>query len=202
VVTITVEEDRDRASLTYHGRTQEALVGEGFIAEDGEVVEWFERAEDVTEFVRIPRATPIEIVTPGGSVRSFGIGRPASGDGYWIMINDSPPPRDILASEELGPVRYVIEVLVERADGTWSDVYFGIELFAPEGKEAVVVPNIVGLQQGEATQLLHDVGLAVEVEKISSARPEGEVWRSQPPPGSVVFPDIVVTLQVSTGPEG
>lgn len=200
VLTISVEDDT--ASLTFGGHAQKAIHGDGYIAEDGEVVQWFERAPDVTDYVRVPRGAQVEVVTPGGSVRSFAIGRPLETDGYWIMIDSGSPAADVLASEELGPVRYVIEVLVEREDGTWSDAYFGIELFAPVGGGAVTVPNVVGLSQQEAEEILREAGLSVEVKEVSLGLPAGEVWRSQPPPGSVVFPDVVVTLQTSSGTEG
>jgi hypothetical protein len=194
---ITIKIDDEGAFLEYGNERQMALLGGGYQSETGQLVEWFERAAEVTRFLRVPRGARIEVDTSGGAVFTFAIGRPGSGDGYWIMTDDSEPPYDILRSDNLGPVQYVIELLVQRPDGSWVDAYFGIELFATDVEGSAVVPDVMGLSREEAERLIAESGLGVKVETITSGLPESEVFRVRPVPGAVVFPDTVVTIHVS-----
>lgn len=118
------------------------------------------------------------------------------------MLDSSPPKRDLLESDLLGPLAYAVEVLVRHPDGSWFDGYFGIELFDPGGVGESVVPDVVGLRYEEAERLVRETGLPVEVRLISAALPEGEVIRTDPYAGWIVFPDTVVRIQVSSGAEG
>ncbi|UVJ39194.1 PASTA domain-containing protein [Arthrobacter sp. CJ23] len=69
-----------------------------------------------------------------------------------------------------------------------------LEVSAPD---TVLVPNVVGLRQEEASQVLQNLGLAVDIEIVSSFERPGTVILQTPPQGSRVAPGTRVTLQIA-----
>ncbi|MDQ3981069.1 MAG: Stk1 family PASTA domain-containing Ser/Thr kinase, partial [Actinomycetota bacterium] len=68
------------------------------------------------------------------------------------------------------------------------------------GGPEVRVPNVVKLDEDQATEELEDRGFEVEVEEGASKRPEGQVFRQDPEAGERVEEGSTVTILVSTGP--
>jgi beta-lactam-binding protein with PASTA domain len=64
----------------------------------------------------------------------------------------------------------------------------------------VTVPNVVGMTQGQAEQVLASAGFTVRI--VSEGSPSGQhvpaglVWSQNPPAGSVVAKGTIVTLDV------
>ena len=73
---------------------------------------------------------------------------------------------------------------------------------APEAPELVTVPNVVGLDRNEASDLLQESNLGIAFrEEPSTEVAEGLVIRSDPTADSEVDPGTRVTLFISAGPE-
>jgi len=65
----------------------------------------------------------------------------------------------------------------------------------------VGVPNVIGLSEVQARQVLEEFGLVVEVEyERTDEFPQGTVTGQAPPPGEPVAPGDVVGLSVARGP--
>ncbi|MBE3002368.1 PASTA domain-containing protein [Nocardiopsis sp. HNM0947] len=68
--------------------------------------------------------------------------------------------------------------------------------------EGVIVPELVGMGQGEAGEQLDGLDLVTEtVQDHHETAPEGEVIGQTPEPGSILPEEGTVTLTVSAGPE-
>lgn len=68
--------------------------------------------------------------------------------------------------------------------------------------EGVIVPNLIGMGQTEASEALQGLGLTVSVvEAPSDTVAEGEVSGQDPEPGAILPEEGPVTITVSTGPE-
>ena len=66
--------------------------------------------------------------------------------------------------------------------------------------ELVRVPDVVGMEEAEATDILQDAGFAVEsVEEPHRRRPEGEVFRQEPEARERLETGETVTIYVSSG---
>ncbi|MFJ5958025.1 PASTA domain-containing protein [Paenarthrobacter sp. NPDC092416] len=69
-----------------------------------------------------------------------------------------------------------------------------IEISAPD---TVTVPNVVGLQQQEATQRLERAGLTVSINIVSSSAPAGTVLVQNPAEGTQVPPGTNVNIHIA-----
>jgi beta-lactam-binding protein with PASTA domain len=71
-----------------------------------------------------------------------------------------------------------------------------------DGREAqaIVVPDVLGLEANEARQRVRAAGLEPEVERAPSGEPRGIVFDQQPAAGTGVAPRSAVVLAVSEGP--
>lgn len=67
--------------------------------------------------------------------------------------------------------------------------------------QKVAVPDLVGLDAGEARRRLRSLGLGVDVVRVTSAQPSGTVLRQSPRAGVRVAEQDRVGLTVSSGPE-
>jgi beta-lactam-binding protein with PASTA domain len=74
-----------------------------------------------------------------------------------------------------------------------------VKLTVSNGKEPVVVPQVVGQTQGSAVNALTAVGLKPVLHNVGSAKPVGIVVAQNPPAGKEVDKGSKVTLNVSTG---
>jgi serine/threonine-protein kinase len=76
-----------------------------------------------------------------------------------------------------------------------------VNLVVSTGPEVVIVPNVVGASQLEATNELLDLGLRPRVnEEFSDTAPAGEVIRTDPPAGTEAVVGDTVLVVVSDGP--
>jgi serine/threonine-protein kinase len=78
--------------------------------------------------------------------------------------------------------------------------FFALRDDGDEERQRVLVPNVVGLREQEARAVLEERGLAVEVTREASDRPEAVVFDQDPAAGSRVERGAGVSLRVSTGP--
>jgi serine/threonine-protein kinase len=77
-----------------------------------------------------------------------------------------------------------------------------VDLVVSSGPEIVVLPDVTGSSERDATAELNDLGLRVSVnEEFSDDVPEGDVIRTDPEPGIVVRSGDVILLVISLGPE-
>jgi beta-lactam-binding protein with PASTA domain len=74
-----------------------------------------------------------------------------------------------------------------------------VTLSVSSGARPVVVPRVVGQEQGAAVSTLTKVGLKPVLENVSSAQPAGTVVAQNPPAGKEVDKGSQVKLNVSTG---
>jgi beta-lactam-binding protein with PASTA domain len=77
-----------------------------------------------------------------------------------------------------------------------------VTLTVSNGVKPVVVPSVVGKQQGAAVDTLTGLGLEADLNNVSSARPAGTVVAQKPAGGQEVAKGSTVTLNVSTGSGG
>jgi serine/threonine-protein kinase len=74
-----------------------------------------------------------------------------------------------------------------------------VTVFVSSGAKQLAVPDVVGLEQGEAKQQLSDRGFNVVVEQKSSDQPTGQVVSQSPSGGQQVNEGSTVTIFVSNG---
>jgi len=67
------------------------------------------------------------------------------------------------------------------------------------GQNLVETPKVIGYQATEAERKLNEAGLSSRVEEIWSLEPPGAVLSQEPEGNSLLSPQSVVTLQVSSG---
>lgn len=98
------------------------------------------------------------------------------------------------------PVNQVISQ--DPASGT-AEFGSPVDLVVSSGPQPVIVPNVVGQTQAQATTLLTGAGLTVGTvtEAFSDTAPEGQVISQTPTAGAQVAPSTAVALVVSKGPE-
>ncbi len=104
-----------------------------------------------------------------------------------------------LDSNEIVPVDVVIDQ--QPIAGTRIEVGSQVRLRVSDGPAGIDVPDLSGLQGGEAVKLLQTVGLVGAVEDVydEAVRP-GEVVNSSPATGERAAPGSTVTVRVSQGP--
>lgn len=77
-----------------------------------------------------------------------------------------------------------------------------VDLVVSSGPETVVLPDVVGETERDATAILNDLGLRVTVNtEFDDEVPEGEVIRTDPEAGEELISGDTVLLVVSDGPE-
>jgi serine/threonine-protein kinase len=77
-----------------------------------------------------------------------------------------------------------------------------VNVFVSAGPAPVNVPNVIGKDQVEATQILNDAGLKVQkTNQASSSVPAGSVVGTDPAAGAQAPRGSTVTMFVSTGPD-
>jgi beta-lactam-binding protein with PASTA domain len=93
-------------------------------------------------------------------------------------------------------------VIEQRPDpGIDLEVGKRVTVVVSRGKQPVQVPGVTGLSQGEATAILGQSGLDVQVtEEFSGEVPKGNVISQAPPADQTVPADSAVTIVVSKGP--
>jgi beta-lactam-binding protein with PASTA domain len=74
-----------------------------------------------------------------------------------------------------------------------------VTLTVSNGQKPVVVPRVVGQEQGAAVNALTKLGLKPVLHNVPSAQPAGTVVGQKPPAGKEVDKGSAVTLNVSTG---
>lgn len=67
------------------------------------------------------------------------------------------------------------------------------------GEETAILPNLIGMEDRSAEQLLRDIGLAVQIERSYGAYPDGTVFETDPQAGVKLPVGSIVTLYVSRG---
>jgi hypothetical protein len=130
-----------------------------------------------------------------------------------LSLDDARPVRDRPAFGAPQP-RLWLPIIVEGNPGYAVFAWFGLEAsphdrviaervvasikFALSGPPAaVVVPNLVGLSEGEAVKMLAEVGLLAEIQYQREAPRTGQVLDSNPPSGSEVVAGSSVRLRVA-----
>ena len=78
-----------------------------------------------------------------------------------------------------------------------------IKLVVSQGPAQIAMPNLAGLSQPEASNLMTSEGFSnfVFQQRGSATVPAGQVIETQPPPGQPTTPDQAVTIFVSSGPQ-
>jgi serine/threonine-protein kinase len=74
-----------------------------------------------------------------------------------------------------------------------------VDIVVSEGAEEFELPNLVGMEDGEAFAELNSLDLEWETISEESSEPEGTVIRTQPPPGTLVRAGDTITVVVSEG---
>lgn len=70
------------------------------------------------------------------------------------------------------------------------------------GSSNTTVPEVTGMNEEQATQVLEDAGFSVQVSETPDPEiPEGQAVTTDPSPGSSALTSSTVTLLMSTGPE-
>ena len=88
----------------------------------------------------------------------------------------------------------------EPAGGASADEGAAVVLTVSTGPDSVAVPNVMGLDVGEAQQALADAGLSAAIEEEYDLRaPAGQVMGQLPAPGEQAEPGSTVGLLVSKG---
>src|SRR5213079_986515 len=77
-----------------------------------------------------------------------------------------------------------------------------ITLSVSTGQQPVVVPSLVGSQQGAAVTKLTKLGLQPQLQNVPSGQPAGQVVSQKPPAGKQVDKGAPVVLNVSSGSPG
>jgi beta-lactam-binding protein with PASTA domain len=77
-----------------------------------------------------------------------------------------------------------------------------VTLTVSNGVQPVVVPSVVGQQQGAAVNTLTGLGLKTDLNNVPSAKPAGTVVAQKPAAGKEVAKGSTVSLNVSTGSGG
>jgi serine/threonine-protein kinase len=83
--------------------------------------------------------------------------------------------------------------------GSEVDCEDPVRLLVSKGAKLVLVPDVLGLQETEASNQLRDAGLVPNVETENSDEPEGTVIAVDPGPGSRIEEGSEVAITVSTG---
>jgi eukaryotic-like serine/threonine-protein kinase len=76
-----------------------------------------------------------------------------------------------------------------------------VALTVSKGRNLKPVPDVVGLQEGEALSKLRSAGFEPRIFDVPSPEPQGVVVAQQPPGGEQAPPDSRVRLNISTGQE-
>ncbi len=77
-----------------------------------------------------------------------------------------------------------------------------VTLTVSNGVQPVVVPSVVGQQQGAAVNAITGLGLKTDLNNVPSAKPAGTVVAQKPAAGKEVAKGSTVSLNVSTGSGG
>lgn len=86
--------------------------------------------------------------------------------------------------------------------GADAEVGSTIELKVSSGPESIAVPDVEGLEELKARQILENEGFFVRVRRQTSAtEEEGTVISQDPPAETAAAPGSTVTITVSKGPE-
>lgn len=120
-----------------------------------------------------------------------------------------------LARADLDKAQLTVAEVTERYDDTLpagvvvaveppvgSDVKAGdpVKVAVSKGRAPITVPNVVGLNVGEAQRILDELGLEPLIASEDSDRPRDEVIDQSPADGAGVEPGAEVKLKVSKGP--
>jgi beta-lactam-binding protein with PASTA domain len=77
-----------------------------------------------------------------------------------------------------------------------------VTLTVSTGQKPIVVPSLVGSQQGAAVTKLTKLGLKPQLQNVASSQPSGQVVAQKPPAGNQVDKGSTVVLNVSSGSPG
>lgn len=99
-----------------------------------------------------------------------------------------------------------IAIKTEPGPGTKASLANGVTLFISKGKledpNLVSVPDVIGMTEDEAVQLLKDIGLNVKIEHFQSRNEKGTVVDQAVVPGDSLNKDEYQTIYVSDGLTG
>ena len=84
--------------------------------------------------------------------------------------------------------------------GQMADATTEVRLTISAGAQQLPVPEVVGVQLVQATDLLGASGFGFQVDTVESEEPRGEVVSSDPGVGSMVTVPSQISLEVSAGP--
>jgi serine/threonine-protein kinase len=187
-------------------RARQILEGQGFdvtvvrepnTRPEGEVV-----AQDPEEGALKPIGTTVKLSVSSGGVkvkvpRVKGLTSEAAIkqlEDLQFQVNVVPQQDDVV------PVNIVIRTSPKA--GTRLDPNSVVTVVVSQGPAPVLVPDVSGLSQVEATQRLANAGFRVAATtEPSSSVPIGQVVRTQPSAGSPAAKDSTVTLVISSGPK-
>ena len=99
-----------------------------------------------------------------------------------------------------GPVGEVLEQSPAPGARLSADTVVVLTVSRASVPERVTVPRVEGLLTSEATSLLRQAGLDVEIRTVRSSQPEGTVVSQDPEPDAEVAPKTIVSLQVAGPP--
>ena len=100
-----------------------------------------------------------------------------------------------------GPAGEVLEQSPEPGERISADTVVILTVSKASVPEQVTVPRVEGLLTSEATSLLRQAGLDVEIETVRSTQPEGTVVSQRPQPDEEVAPGTIVVLEVAGPPD-
>jgi len=98
------------------------------------------------------------------------------------------------------PVGEVLEQSPASGERLSADTVVVLTVSRASVPERVTVPRVEGLLTSEATSLLRQAGLDVEIRTVRSSQPEGTVVSQDPEPDEEVLPRTIVLLEVADPP--
>jgi len=93
-------------------------------------------------------------------------------------------------------------IVIEQSPVAGIDLAPGepVDIVVSEGAEEFELPNLVGMEDGDAFSELAALDLEWDTERESSEEPEGTVIRTQPGAGELVAAGDVIVVVISNGP--
>jgi eukaryotic-like serine/threonine-protein kinase len=93
-------------------------------------------------------------------------------------------------------------VFLQRPDpGTRQAKGSPVYVYVSTGLPKVVIPDLVGHSQTDAATLLAKMGLQVKTRSVPSSKPVGTITAQDPPAGTKVEVNTLVTINVAEGPK-
>jgi hypothetical protein len=137
VVVVTVGDGGASATVSFDDRIQSGTPGPGHLAEDQELVGVLAHAADVSAYLPIPAATPVEFEVGDNQIVTALLGWKREG-GDWEMLAQMGGglDREILSDRTFRSGSFVLQVIGKTPEGNWFDFSFGIEI-VPEASSSL-----------------------------------------------------------------